>query len=135
MNILRVVTDVFSLQFQQETVFVVFINCFHSKNTYRTGWTSDINWNDTSKSNFKSIFFPIFKTKFTFYRFTSFPEKNCSILFTCNYFWALLSFLSLTSFDLDAREHWTEEVSLTNEYLFFLFLIGRWYYEKNILSL
>ncbi len=24
---------------------------------------------------------------------------------------------------------------LTNEYLFFLFFIGRWYYEKNILSL
>jgi len=24
---------------------------------------------------------------------------------------------------------------LTNEYPFFLFLIGRWYYEKNILSL
>jgi len=31
----------------------------------------------------------------------------------------------------------TEEgkCQLTNDYLFFLFLIGRWYYEKNILFL
>jgi len=33
------------------------------------------------------------------------------------------------------REHWTGKCRLTNEYPFFLFLIGRWYYEKNILYL
>jgi hypothetical protein len=33
------------------------------------------------------------------------------------------------------REHWTGEVLADNQNLFFLFFIGRWYYEKNILSL